>query len=99
MILLYLYQGHMNGLYLSDYQLDWDDLYCETCGDTDWEIGYFESAIEILKYMADDINVQGSGGYDLNHVLETISAFEDCPSLEEAEKIIIENKSEGWDEY
>lgn len=89
----------MDGLYLSDYQLDWDDLYCETCGDSDWEIGYFKSAIEILKYMADDINVQGSGGYDLNHLLETIRVFEDCPSLEEAEKIVIENKSEGWDEY
>ena len=33
---MYIYEGHMGSLYVSDYILDYDDLYCEECGDSDW---------------------------------------------------------------
>ena len=48
----YIYQGHMGGLYCTDESQDWDDLYCEQCGDSDWELGYadsLEKAWELLK--------------------------------------------------
>lgn len=31
----YVYESHLGGLYTSDYELDYDDLYCEQCGDSD----------------------------------------------------------------
>ena len=40
---MYIYEGHMGGLYTSDEPLDYEDLYCEECGDSDWLIGYAET--------------------------------------------------------
>ena len=44
---MYIYENHMGGLYSSEWQLDYDDLYCEQCGDSDWEIGNFETPEEL----------------------------------------------------
>lgn len=45
----YVYEGHMGGFYWSLEELGvdideygHDDLFCETCGDCDWEIGVLE---------------------------------------------------------
>ena len=40
---MYIYEGHMGGLYTSDKLLDYDELYCEECGDRDYYLGYFET--------------------------------------------------------
>ena len=40
---MYIYQGHMGSLYTSDDALDYEDVYCEECGDSDWLIGYAET--------------------------------------------------------
>ena len=96
--MMYLYEGHMGSLFLSEESIPWDELYCETCGDSDIEIGRFESAHEVLAYMADDISVDGSGGWVIEHVLEVLSEFSDCPSEEEAIKIIKENQRNYEDE-
>ena len=48
--------------------------------------------------MADDISVDESGGWAIEHVLEVLSEFDDCPSEEEAIKIIKENKRKYEDE-
>ena len=37
---MYIYQSHMGGLYTSDDELDYEQTDCETCGDSDWLIGY-----------------------------------------------------------
>ena len=50
----YLYESHMGGLYLSEYQLDWDDLYCETCGDSDIELGYIENYDDVIALIQED---------------------------------------------
>lgn len=42
----YVYENHMGGLYTSEEPLPFDYLYCETCGDIDWELGYFENRAE-----------------------------------------------------
>lgn len=36
---LYVYESHMGGLYTLDYYADYDDLYCDTCGDADELLG------------------------------------------------------------
>lgn len=43
---MYIYESHMGGLYTLDEQADFDFLYCEQCGDSDWEIGYAETREE-----------------------------------------------------
>ena len=40
---MHVYEGHLGGLYTSDYVLDYEDLYCETCGDSDTYIGYADT--------------------------------------------------------
>lgn len=92
---MYLYESHMGGLYLSDYAFNYDSLYCEQCGDSDWEIGRFDSAVDVLKYMTDDIAIDGSGGWDIDYTLEILSEFDDCPNKQEAIRIIRENRTEN----
>jgi hypothetical protein len=49
----YIYENHISGnCYTSEHELDYDDLYCETCGDSDWPVGYAatdERADEMIK--------------------------------------------------
>ena len=87
----FLYESHLGGYYLEEYERDWDDLYCETCGDSDWPVGEFYSAVDALIYLADDIAIDNRGGYSLEDVLDTLSYFDDCPSYEEAKKIVRDN--------
>lgn len=59
---MWFYIGHLDGgIYATDEQQDFADLYCETCGDSDWEIGEFNSANEFIKFMAetDDVFLEG----------------------------------------
>lgn len=49
----YLYEGHMGGMYTSDESLLYEDIYCEQCGDSDWEIGYFEDEFVFIFSCAD----------------------------------------------
>jgi hypothetical protein len=69
---MYIYEGHMGSLYTSDRYLDYKDLYCEQCGDSDWLIGNAatgEAAWDLLRY---DTNINGSGGWDYDYVREFI---------------------------
>ena len=45
----YLYESHMGGLFTSEEPLDFEFLYCEECGDSDTELGYFESPEEVWE--------------------------------------------------
>ena len=71
---MYIYEGHLGSLYGCDNLLDYDDLYCEQCGDSDRELGYVESPADILALLADDIDwPSGYGGWSLEHVAELIA--------------------------
>lgn len=88
---MYLYQSHLGGYYLDEFYRDANELYCEECGDSDFCEGWFESAVDALIYLADDIAIDNRGGYSLEDVLNTLSYFDDCPSYEEAKKIVRDN--------
>ena len=68
----YLYENHMGGIYTSDEKLDYDYLYCEQCGDSDWLYGSFETFKEFWKLFKDECDINGSGGYSLNYVYPII---------------------------
>lgn len=70
---MYIYEGHMGGLYASDEPLEYEDLYCEECGDSDWLIGYAETREEAWNLLKDDTDIYGSGGWDYNYVQEFIN--------------------------
>ena len=47
------YAGHLRGnIYTEDEPLNYEDLYCETCGDGDYELGYFETEEEFEEWYA-----------------------------------------------
>ena len=70
---MYIYESHLGGLYTSDEYLDYDDLYCEQCGDSDWLIGYATTKEEAWKFLKGDIDINGSGGWDYDYVKEFIN--------------------------
>lgn len=46
--IVYIYENHIGGgLYITDEEQDYDELYCETCGDSDTLVafGYVEDII------------------------------------------------------
>ena len=46
---LYLYKSHLDGLYTTTDLLDFNDLYCEQCGDSDFYLGSFSTLAEFWK--------------------------------------------------
>ena len=49
-----VYENHMGGIYFSDEVLDFDDLYCEQCGDSDWHLGHADTWEEVLSLITDE---------------------------------------------
>lgn len=74
---MYIYESHMGGLYTSDYPLDYEQTYCETCGDSDWLIGYAETREEAWEILKDYTNINGSGGWDYDYVQEFLKIWEE----------------------
>lgn len=52
---MYIYQGHLGGLYASDEPLEYDALYCEECGDSDQLVGKAETAQEAFDLLTQNI--------------------------------------------
>lgn len=73
---MYIYQSHMGGLYTSDDNLDYEQTYCETCGDSDWLIGYAETREEAWDLLKDDTNIDGSGGWDYEYIQDFLKNWE-----------------------
>lgn len=65
---MYIYEGHMGSLYTSDYLLDYQDLYCETCGDCDFLIGFADTKKGAWDLLKDDTDINGSGGWNYDYV-------------------------------
>lgn len=87
---VWVYELHMGGLAAYSYPIPDEDLYCEQCGDSDWELGEFETLPDFLRYYADNIYVDdGDGGYPLGYVLDDVAeSFNDSMTLDEAADIV-----------
>lgn len=51
---MYIYENHMGGFYSSDESLDYEDLYCAQCGDSDHELGFASTVKEALWLLLDE---------------------------------------------
>ena len=72
---LYIYENHLGGLFCSDRELDFDEIYCEDCGDSDNLIGCAdtaETAWQLLHHYTENNN--DDCNYSLNYVLDFISS-------------------------
>ena len=72
---MYIYESHLSGLYTSTYELDYDELYCEQCGDSDWLIGYAATRAEAWDLLADYTDTDGSGGYSHDYIQTFIDTY------------------------
>lgn len=70
---MYIYEGHLGSLYVSDELLDDDFLYCSICGDSDWLIGYANTKAEAWNLLKDKTDINGSGGWDYDYVWDIIN--------------------------
>lgn len=68
----YLYQGHMGTLYTSGYYIGPEELYCKSCGDSDWLLGEYETLNEFWDLIEGKCDINGSGGWCLQYVYPII---------------------------
>ena len=74
---MYIYESHMGGLFVSDDELDYEQTYCETCGDSDFLLGYAETREEAWNLLKDDTDINGSGGWNYDYVQEFLKNWEE----------------------
>ncbi len=64
---MYIYESHLGELYSSDEELEWDQLYCEQCGDYDWLVGEVETREEVYELLR--------GAYDEEYIVEFLNRY------------------------
>ena len=84
---MYIYENHMGGFYSSEEILDYDELYCETCGDSDTLLGWFDTKNELREVLYNYYNCN----YDYSEVAIFITK-------EEYEEYIKERKKDAEEE-
>lgn len=55
--MIYVYESHMGGLYAGDYELSYEQIYCDICDETDGFLGHASDEKELsdlLKVFAED---------------------------------------------
>ena len=62
--MIFLYESHLGGLYIEDHALDFDELYCETCGDSDQLAVSTDDIDDVEAYLRERVSLFGSGGLD-----------------------------------
>lgn len=81
--MVYIYESHKGGLFYEEDSLGYEDTYCETCGDSDYCLGFVcskEEAWELLEDETDREIVENgetynTGGYDRSYVEEFIDSI------------------------
>lgn len=63
----------MGSLFTTDELLSYEECYCETCGDSDWLIGEADTRKEAWELLKDEIDINGSGGWDFEYVANFIN--------------------------
>lgn len=74
---MYIYESHMGGLFVSDEVLSYEQTYCETCGDSDFLLGYAETREEAWNLLKDDTDIDGSGGWDYDYIQRFLKNWEE----------------------
>lgn len=74
---VYIYSHHLTGgLYVVDYRLDDDTIYCQNCGDSDWLEFYSDDIWEVKEWLRSQLDVFGLGGYSEEYLNEVLKKCE-----------------------
>lgn len=65
---MYIYEGHLGSLYVTDEPQSYEELYCEECGDSDRELGCANTAEKAWGILKDVTDINGSGGWAYDYV-------------------------------
>lgn len=68
--MIYIYESHLGGLYISDKELSLDETYCETCGDYDWLGCMADNWMDVAEYLRGKLDVFGLGGFDMEYLTD-----------------------------
>lgn len=68
--MIYIYESHLGGIYTTDYELDYETLYCEQCGDSDQLIGTIGTVGELLTVISDMVAYRS---YPTEYIQEEIN--------------------------
>ena len=72
---MYIYEDHVDGgLYTSNRELSYEERHCKQCGDSDWLIGYANTREEAWNLIKDNVDINGSGGWDYEYIQEFLNA-------------------------
>ena len=79
-----VYESHMGGIYFDNEILDYDDLYCEQCGDSDTHLGHADTweeleAMLVWEYEDED---EVYYKYDEDYMKELKAEFETLIAME-----------------
>lgn len=99
---MWIYESHIDGLYVSKYPKSFYDLYCDECGCCDNQIGVFDNAKEFLEFYADEIDCEdGFGGYTFGYMFKFMKDnFKDFHmTWDEMKKFVIANRSDDEQIY
>lgn len=99
--MIWVYDGHLGTFYASDHSIEPELLYCDQCGDYDWEMGGFATLEDFLIAYADTIQFPDSEelGYDLEYILQTLGPdFESGLTLEDAVEIVKNAKTKDLED-
>lgn len=70
---MFIYEGHMGGLFVTEEPLSYEECYCETCGDSDWLIGEADTREEAWNLLKDDTDINSSGGWNYEYVKQFLN--------------------------
>ena len=70
---MFIYEGHMGSLFVTEEPLSYEECYCETCGHSDWMIGEADTREEAWNLLKDDTDINGSGGWDYEYVKQFLN--------------------------
>lgn len=74
---MYIYESHMGSLFVSNDILDYEQTYCETCGDSDFLLGYAETKEEAWNLLKDNTDINSSGGWNYEYVQEFLKNWDE----------------------
>lgn len=49
-----VYENHLGGIYFNDTELDYKDLYCDQCGDSDSHLGHANIWEDVVDMVTDE---------------------------------------------
>jgi len=76
--MIFIYESHLGGLYVTDKYIDHDYLHCDQCGDSDMLVLSTNDIDEVGEFLRKEADLFGSGGYSICHCNQI---YEECEKL------------------